>query len=521
MPRLTIDGISVTVKEGTTILRAAAQAGIEVPSLCNLDGINPPVSCFICVVKVQNSKNLVPSCTALVGEGMFVETNTDEVRRYRKQALELLLSDHTGDCEAPCNRICPCNLDIPGIIRFINAGLINDAIIAMRENLPLSGTLGCICPAPCEKGCRKRKIDESVHIKTLHRLLSAFDLTRNKPWKPSIPAKLHKKIGIIGAGPAGLSVAYFLACYGYKCSIYDYHGIAGGMMEYSISQTAFDHSILHSEITTIRNMGVKFYLNTSVGEDISFTTLITQFDAIIICTGNNGQSQLKDLTSYKDNFKINIDLKTGFTNHSNIFACGGIVHPGQIAARSIGHARKTAAVVHQYLLTGNNKTEITPKFDSHLGKLLEGELDEFKKIFKFNKKHNTNYQTEPVREILSISQSCLNCDCIDKNTCSLRHYSNIFDVKQIKYRTSPRKRLTRNLYENGLVWESGKCIHCGRCVNITEKFGQKSGVYFHGRGFPVCIKTPFSIPLDKALGDLQDRCIEACPTGALSKYYLK
>ena len=114
------------------------------------------------MVKVQNSKNLVPSCTALVGEGMFVETNTDEVRRYRKQALELLLSDHTGDCEAPCNRICPCNLDIPGIIRFINAGLINDAIIAMRENLPLSGTLGCICPAPCEKGCRKKKVDESV-----------------------------------------------------------------------------------------------------------------------------------------------------------------------------------------------------------------------------------------------------------------------------------------------------------------------------------------------------------------------
>jgi ferredoxin len=452
---------------------------------------------------------------------MVVETNTDEIRHYRKQALELLLSDHAGDCEAPCNRICPCNLDIPGIIRFINAGLINDAIIAMRENLPLSGTLGSICPAPCEKGCRKKKVDESVHIKTLHRLLSAFDLGRNKPWKPSIPAKLYKNIGIIGAGPAGLSVAYFLALYGYTCSIYDDHGIPGGMIEYSISQTAFDHSILHSEIDTIRNMGIKFYLNTSVGKDISFNTFITRFDAVIICTGNSSQSHLKDPTSYLDNFKINIDFKTGLTNHTNIFACGGIVHPGKIAARSIGHARKMAGIVHQYLLTGNNNTEITRKFDSHLGKLFDGEIDEFKKITKFYQKFNTNSQTEPVREILTISQSCLNCDCIDKNTCPLRHYSDIFDVKQYKYRGRPRKRFTRDIYENGLVQESGKCILCGRCVNITEKSGLKYGVYFHGRGFPVYIKTPFSKPLDKSLGDLQDRCIEACPTGALSRYNRK
>ncbi len=103
--KLTIDGQAVEVAPDTTILQAARRLGIEIPTLCFVEGFEPVSSCFLCAVHIQGRPNLAPACAMPVADGMVVDTSSDDVRATRKMALELLLSDHAGDC-MPLPREC-------------------------------------------------------------------------------------------------------------------------------------------------------------------------------------------------------------------------------------------------------------------------------------------------------------------------------------------------------------------------------------------------------------------------------
>jgi NADH dehydrogenase/NADH:ubiquinone oxidoreductase subunit G len=119
MMKLIIDKQDVEVAEGTTVLAAAQKLGIDIPTMCFLDGCTPSASCMICVVKDATTDKLTPACSALAEDGMNIITDDSDVLRARKQALELLLSDHIGDCAAPCEVVCPANIRIPRMIRQI------------------------------------------------------------------------------------------------------------------------------------------------------------------------------------------------------------------------------------------------------------------------------------------------------------------------------------------------------------------------------------------------------------------
>ena len=114
MVTLKIDGWEVSVGEGTTILEAARRLAIRIPTLCHVENFPPSASCFLCAVEIEGRAILSPSCAMPVSEGIVVHTDSDEVRASRKMALELLLSDHVGDCVGPCRTGCPARLDIPG-----------------------------------------------------------------------------------------------------------------------------------------------------------------------------------------------------------------------------------------------------------------------------------------------------------------------------------------------------------------------------------------------------------------------
>src|SRR5579864_2672930 len=101
MPTLTIDGRSISVEPGATVLSAARRLGIRIPTLCHVPGIEPAASCFVCAVQIEGRRTLSPSCAMPVAEGMVVSTNSADVRTACKMALELLLSDHAGECIAP------------------------------------------------------------------------------------------------------------------------------------------------------------------------------------------------------------------------------------------------------------------------------------------------------------------------------------------------------------------------------------------------------------------------------------
>src|SRR5512146_1158134 len=112
---ITVDGKPVEAARGSTILDAMRQAGVEVPTLCHLEGVVPYGSCFLCVVEIEGRRELVPSCVATVEDGMAITTNSETIRDSRRTALELLLSDHVGDCEAPCALACPAHMDISAL----------------------------------------------------------------------------------------------------------------------------------------------------------------------------------------------------------------------------------------------------------------------------------------------------------------------------------------------------------------------------------------------------------------------
>lgn len=167
MIKLTIDDKKIEVPSGTTLLEAARQAGIAIPSMCYLKEFKPSTSCMVCMVKIKGRETLIPSCGARAEDGMDVESNTPEVLNARKNALELLLSEHAGDCLAPCQRACPFHIDIPLMIRHIQQGDGKSALDIIARSAAPSPAMCAACKKPCESACRRRSCDEPVAISLL------------------------------------------------------------------------------------------------------------------------------------------------------------------------------------------------------------------------------------------------------------------------------------------------------------------------------------------------------------------
>ena len=131
---ITIDGRAVEVEPGDSVLAAARKLAIDIPTLCYLEKCGPLNSCQVCLVKMNGK--LVPSCGTKATPGMVIESETEEVHEARRTALELLFSDHVGDCLSPCHRLCPLQLNIPVMLRHIEAGRMQDATLLVRQSLP-------------------------------------------------------------------------------------------------------------------------------------------------------------------------------------------------------------------------------------------------------------------------------------------------------------------------------------------------------------------------------------------------
>ena len=123
---LTIDGVQVSVNEGTTIFEAAKAAGIEIPNLCYLKELGPYGACGVCVVEVENCPKMLRACSAKVAPGMVVHTKSEKALATRKLALELLMGDHDGDCQGPCKLNCPAHTDCQKYVKEIAEGRFAD-----------------------------------------------------------------------------------------------------------------------------------------------------------------------------------------------------------------------------------------------------------------------------------------------------------------------------------------------------------------------------------------------------------
>lgn len=167
MVKLKINNINYEVSEGSTILEIARDAGLDIPTLCHKDGLPHYSSCMVCMVKDMRTGNFLPSCSALVQDGMDIDTIGNDVIEIRRKTIELLLSEHRAECEAPCRIVCPAGYNIPLMNRLISQNNFK-AAIELGINQLTSEEIKCTtCPGYCENACRRKKIDIPVSIRNI------------------------------------------------------------------------------------------------------------------------------------------------------------------------------------------------------------------------------------------------------------------------------------------------------------------------------------------------------------------
>jgi NADPH-dependent glutamate synthase beta subunit-like oxidoreductase len=516
MPRLTIDNREVEVPNGATILDAADKLGIDIPTMCFLKGYEPSTSCMVCVVKVEGRAVLLPACGTLAEDGMRIESDCQEVYEARKTALELLLSDHLGDCLGPCHTICPAQMNIPLMIRQIAAGKLREAIETAKKDIALPAVLGRICPKPCERGCRRAAIDEAVSICLLKRYVADVDLESDTPYSPTCKPSQDKRVAIIGAGPAGLAAAYYLRQSGYACTIFDDHEKPGGMLRYGVPEAELPADVLDNEIAQIEKLGLTFEGKTRINDSASLEKLRKDFDAVFIAFGAMGTGIIESMGLKASANGIAIDVRNYQTNLPGVFAGGDAVRKRRLTVRAGADGKEAAESISQYLsgepVKGPNKP-----FNTRIGKIEDSEKERFAacasntpRVTVYHK--NDGFSNEQAR---IEAARCLHCDCRKADNCKLRQYSQEYDARPARYK-SRRRLFTRQTRHPEIIYEPGKCIDCGLCIQVAKQAGEELGLTFVGRGFDVRVAVPFEHIIADGLKLSAAKCVAACPTGALA-----
>ncbi len=282
---LTVDGKSVKVEKGFTVLEAARRAGADIPTLCHDERVKPYGACGMCVVECKGSPKLMRSCAIEAADGMEIITESDRINRARRFSLEMLLSDHTGDCKAPCSLACPAGTDCQGYVGLIANGENAQALSVIKGRIPLPASIGRVCPHPCEKKCRRRLVEEPISIAALKAYAADRDFESGNVFVPEIAEPTGKKVAVIGGGPGGISAAYYLAIKGHYVTVFDMMPKMGGMLRYGIPQYRLPKEVLDRELSLVERLGVEFRNNIKVGKDISLDILSEEYDAVIAAPG--------------------------------------------------------------------------------------------------------------------------------------------------------------------------------------------------------------------------------------------
>ncbi len=518
MPRLSIDRRKVEVPEGATVLDAARKLGIEIPTLCYLKDYEPSTSCLVCMVKIVNANRLAPSCATAAVDGMEIESETEEVHDVRRSALELLLSDHLGDCLAPCYFACPAHMDVPKMLRQIATGENREAIVTIKEAIALPAVLGRICPAPCEKTCRRKDIDAAVDICRLKRFAADVDISSENRYLPAVKPSSGKRVTIIGAGPAGLAAAYHLAQRGHACTILDEKEKPGGRLFSETNEDELPRDVIDADVEPIRRLGVDIQTGTRVEAGAELDDLIANYDAVLIACGATGKEQADGWGLKAAARGIQVDKATYQTGRPGVFAAGNALRTKGLVIRSVADGKEAAAAINRHL-AGNEPTGKPKPFNVRIGRMEPDELKQLAAGVSSSARQNPAggpHAGFDAQEAARQAARCLHCDCRGLNTCKLREHAATYNADPRRY-TAPRKTFQQDLQHAEVVYEPGKCIACGLCIEIAKAADEPLGLTFIGRGFDVRVGVPLHGRLEDALKKVAADCVEACPTAALSQ----
>lgn len=219
-------------------------------------------------------------------------------RRETWQSWRSWLGERKENLRAPCQQACPVGTNAGLYVSLIAAGRYDKALQVAAEPNPFPAICGRVCTAPCEEVCRRGEFDAPIAIRDLKRFASDHGRPLQRKMNP--PKRTYaERIAIVGAGPTGLSAAYYLARHGYQnITVFDAMPVAGGMMAIGIPDYRLPRVELNRDIDAIRDLGVEIQLNTAIGRDISLDTLQQQYDAVLLAVGAQ-QSQRLDIPGEK------------------------------------------------------------------------------------------------------------------------------------------------------------------------------------------------------------------------------
>ena len=654
-----IDERETEIFSGETILSVARRVGVEIPTLCFLEGKTRLESCGICMVEVEGHTSTLPACASLALPGMTVHTDTPTLREGRRMALELLLSDHLGDCQAPCELACPADIDIPGFIRSIRDGRHLEALEVIHESTPFAGVLGRICPRFCERVCRRAQIDEAISICALKRYPADHERIEKTLTLPQKSPPTGKRVAIIGAGIVGLTAAYYLLRRGHECTLHEAGSRPGGALTSIIPEFRLPSEIVDCEIERIQKLGAKILCNSALGKDLSLDDIRKDADAVLLAIGatrtvapefpgsdlarsslaflqeasqdhspkeslgaslvigsgptaldtcrtllrfgsekvmlamkpsleaslffktwipdavaegieiiaetdvegleecseghclcrlsRDGQEKvvkaryvflaesvepdkglLESLALATTRQGVRVDRRTLATSLEGVFAAGNIAQAGRYAVHGSAAGRHAAESICRYLEGDDHQEKKTVNVRMH--ELSEDEREllfaGFPEVARAECERELNClptgdfseidrglrEEDAIRE----ASRCLQCDCAAKKDCDLRNQATEYGANPHAF-GGDRPPFERDTSHEDVVYESGKCIKCGRCIAIAEERGAPLGLSYIGRGFRVKVAVPFDESIQKGLREAALACAEACPTGALAK----
>ncbi|MFA6956374.1 MAG: FAD-dependent oxidoreductase [Thermoanaerobaculia bacterium] len=219
------------------------------------------------------------------------------LRHFKNEFEDHILARRceAGVCEelalSPCENSCPLHMDIPRYLQLYKEQRFDDAFMAVIMDNPLPSSTGRVCQHPCESRCRRKTLDEPVNMREVHRFIGDTMLLSDKFEEAAARVAARKldptgrKIAVVGAGPAGLSAAFYLSLLGHDVTVYDDKPEAGGMLAFALPEYRLPKAVLRREIELIERTGVKFVLNTRVGPDISLNELDDRYDSVFLSFG--------------------------------------------------------------------------------------------------------------------------------------------------------------------------------------------------------------------------------------------
>ena len=283
--KLIINGKECVGQKGQTILQIAEANGIFIPTLCHLAKVKNYGACGVCVVEGEGLPKLMRACSTVAADGWKINTESKRVVQARKVALELLMSDHDGDCKGPCHLGCPARTDVQAYVKQIALGNDREAVRIIKDKIPLPASVGRVCPHPCESDCRRALVEQPLSIAYLKAFAADNDMKSENPFTPNVAAATGKRVAIVGGGPAGLTAAYQLAVKGHGVTVFDMMPEMGGMLRYGIPEYRLPKAVLAAEVAAIAKLGVEMKNNVKVGADVTLEGLKAEFDAVLVAVG--------------------------------------------------------------------------------------------------------------------------------------------------------------------------------------------------------------------------------------------